>query len=733
VAGIKWTNDPADGIYLLLDPEQKLVQAETLQGGEEIDSDSINPLVLVIDDNEHICSLLHDLLARRGIVTESAYSGQQGLEKARQCKYDLFLLDMTLPDLSGLEVCKILKSSPELKEIPVIIITGRDTTEDKVRGFEAGAVDFISKPFVLAEVEARILSAIRAKRTHDSEMWVNRQEKERTQEELFRISKAMDSASDAVCIVDPAGHPIYVNLAFTELFERTFEQFAPAQSQESIFTDPKTWPAILETCLAGKSWKGEVEMLAGPDQKITALCRGNAILDERQTLAGAVFIFTDITHRKRLEQDLLYLANHDPLTSLYNRRYFCELLNEALEHSRRGTSSYLLYIDLDNFKVVNDSAGHQAGDRCLKEIARLLRKSLREKDKIGRFGGDEFTVLLQNITEEEAFQIAKRLVQTLDNFRFVDHGRTYSTSASIGMASLDTNLTAEDIFARADATCYLVKSKGRNDYELYHADSSQIQALDTQANWSLRIKDALRDNRIKIWLQPILPLKGQMTPYFEVLIRMVDLEGQIIFPGEFLPAAEHFGNMLQLDQCVIKQAFELLGEHPHLRLSINLSAKTITDPGLPKFIGGLLSTHRAPARNVSFEITETAMIQNLDTARKLITEIKEFGCHFALDDFGSGASSMMYLRDLPIDYLKIDGSFIRNIATDPINRALVKSMNEVAHIVGKQTVAEYVTDANVLKVVQELGIDYAQGWYVCEPAPPAKFLTSDLAFNMASV
>lgn len=703
----------------------------SLSETEAIGAEFAPSRILVIDDNQEICFLLRDLLARRKIPTVIALSGQEGLEKARTHQVDLILLDMTLPDITGLEVCHILKGNPQLKEIPIIIITGRDTTEEKVQGFEAGAVDFIAKPFVLAEVEARILAALRQKQSHDTQIFANRRERQRTQEELSRISKAMDSASDAVCIVDPTGRPIYLNRAFTDLFEKSFDAFAAEGQPHSIFNDPLTWPDIWETCRHGKSWKGEVDMLAGPDQKITALCRGNAIFDETQSFTGAVFIFTDITHRKRLEQDLLYLANHDPLTTLYNRRYFCELLNEALEQAARGMQAFLLYIDLDNFKVVNDSAGHQAGDRCLKDISRLLRSNLRPGDKIGRFGGDEFTVLLHDLTQLEALQIARNLVSKLDDYRFVDHGRTYSTSASIGLASVDPNLTAEEIFARADATCYLVKSKGRNDCELYREDNSQIQALDTQANWSIRIKDALRDHRIEIWLQPILPLKGQMTPYFEVLIRMRDLNGQIIFPGEFLPAAEHFGNMQQLDQCVIRESFQLLGRNPHLRLSVNLSAKTITDPALPAFIHDLLQSHHVPAGNVSFEITETAMIQNIENARALISEIKEFGCRFALDDFGSGASSMMYLRDLPIDYLKIDGSFIRNIATDPINRALVKSMNEVAHIVGKQTVAEYVTDENVLKVVQELGIDYAQGWYVCEPAPPEKFLTAERPLRAA--
>jgi EAL domain-containing protein (putative c-di-GMP-specific phosphodiesterase class I) len=254
-----------------------------------------------------------------------------------------------------------------------------------------------------------------------------------------------------------------------------------------------------------------------------------------------------------------------------------------------------------------------------------------------------------------------------------------------------------------------------------------------EADWSIRIKDALKEERMEIWLQPVVPLQSKGDAYYEVLLRMRDSQGNIILPGEFLPAAERFGNMMHLDYFVMGRAIALMGEHPTLSLSINLSAKTVTDPTLPDAIHRLLTEHRVAPGRVSFEITETAMIQNLDYAKELITHIKQLGCRFALDDFGSGASSMLYLRDLPIDCLKIDGSFVRTLDKDPINRALVKSMNEVAHVLGKQTVAEYVVNAEVLKIVKELGVDYAQGWHLCEPSPPRRFLADNFNFSVETL
>jgi diguanylate cyclase (GGDEF)-like protein/PAS domain S-box-containing protein len=677
---------------------------------------------LIIDDSTEIAELVTVCLGAQDVQTEAAMDGHSGLALARSKRFDLALIDLGLPDMDGLDVCQAFKSDKDLKHVPFIIMTGRESTEDKVRAFELGAVDYLNKPFNFAEMQARVLAALRRKRTQDNQAEASHKERQQTLEELRRISKAVDSASDAIVILNPAGKVTYVNSSFTDLFGFKTEDFPTPQVQKQIFTKPDTWDFIWDICHAGDSWSGEVELRSRDQRQLPALCRANAILDEANQPVGAVLIFTDITQRKRLEQDLLYLANHDSLTGLYNRRCLSEFLTEAVAKARQGVISYLLYIDLDNFKVVNNAAGHPAGDRLLKEISEVLRVNTRETDRVARFGGDEFTILLNNVGSLKAITVARRLVRILDEYRFVDDGHTYSATVSIGIMNIDGTLTAEDVLTHAASACYLVKTHGRNGFEFFSGDNTEISQLSQEADWSLRTRDALRSDRMELWLQPIVPLKpGKGDTHFEALLRMRNVDGQLILPGVFMSAAEHFGNMQQIDQFVMHRAVSLLKEHPTLNISINLSAKTLNDSALPNFIESLLAKSGVAPARISFEVTETTMIQNLSQARNLLIRIKELGCRFALDDFGSGASSMTYLRDLPVDYLKIDGSFVKHLDTDPVCRALVKSMNEVAHILGKETVAEYVVNGGVLKVLQDLGIDYAQGWHICEPAPPAKF------------
>jgi diguanylate cyclase (GGDEF)-like protein/PAS domain S-box-containing protein len=675
------------------------------------------PRVLIIDDSAEIVELLSTLLRNKGVESEVAASGLAGLALARSQPFDLVLLDLGLPDLDGFEVCRRFKAARELQQVPVIMLTGRDNTLDKVRAFDLGAVDYLNKAGDVTEMQARILAALRQKQSQDKVAAATHQERERTQTDLLRISKAVDSASDAICIVDSGGVAIYLNPAFTQLFGLDLDEMRVPGRQQKLFASPEIWDSICDTCLVGLSWNSEVEMRARDGRLAPVWCRADAIFDDKTSLLGVVFIYTDITQRKRLEQDLLYVANHDPLTGLSNRRQFGEFLLDAIAKARHGVSSYLLYLDLDNFKVVNEAVGHRAGDRLLIEIAGLLRQHTRNSDRISRFGGDEFTVLLQDVDDRKARHVAEQILEVLDEYRFVEQGQVFATSASIGLAQVTDTSQVEDLLSRADSACHLAKVGGRNGVAVFRADNQDIQNLVREAGWSIRLRDALREGRMELWLQPILPLRAGLATYFEVLLRLREKDGRIVSPGEFLPAAHRFGHMRQVDYHVLDLAFALMRAHPGLRVSINLSAKSMNDPALPDAIERLLDQSGVPADRVSFEITETDFIQNLEQARLLILAIKELGCSFALDDFGSGASSMMYLRDLPVDHLKIDGTFIKKLDSDPINRSLVKSMNEVAHTLGKRTVAEFVVNAAVLQIVRDLGIDYAQGWHVCEPGP----------------
>ena len=451
------------------------------------------------------------------------------------------------------------------------------------------------------------------------------------------------------------------------------------------------------------------------------LCRADSIQDDHQNLLGVVFIYTDITQRKRMERDLLYAANYDPLTGLANRRRFEENLRGAVRRAQSGLPGYLLYLDLDKFKVINEALGHKAGDRLLTEVTRLLQEHVRGSEALSRLGADVFTMLLDNADEAEASQLAQRLLSVLGDFRFQLNERAFITTASIGMVRIDGSGAAEDLLAQADSACHVAKSRGGNGMVVYRADNVEMQRLVRDAEWCVRASEAIAESRLELWLQPVVPLRSVQSGHFEVLVRLRETDGSVISPYHFLPALERFGKMLELDRYVLRQAVDLLGANPGMRVAVNLSAKSMNDSTLAGSVARLLEKAGVEADRLSFEITETDVIQNLAQAQALIGEIRALGCAFALDDFGSGASSMMYLRNLPVDVLKIDGSFVKEIDVDTVSRALVKSMTEVARILGKKTVAEHVSSEGVLNVVRELGIDYVQGWHVCEPGPSRCF------------
>jgi diguanylate cyclase (GGDEF)-like protein/PAS domain S-box-containing protein len=680
-----------------------------------------SPRVLLVDDSPALSVLLTGLLSPRGVEVVTRTDGLGGIEAARSQLFDLVLLDLGLPGMDGFEVCRRLKANPESSGIPVIILTGRDDTADKVKAFEIGATDYVCKAGNHAEMLARILSTIREKKTQDKAAAATQRERERTQTEMLRISKAVDSASDAICIVDSSNRAIYVNPAFTQLFGLTFEMLESPGRQRPLFVKPEIWESICEACMAGFSWKGEVEMFDKDGRLAPVLCRADSIQDDHQNLLGVVFIYTDITQRKRMERDLLYAANYDPLTGLANRRRFEENLRGAVRRAQSGLPGYLLYLDLDKFKVINEALGHKAGDRLLTEVTRLLQEHVRGSEALSRLGADVFTMLLDNADEAEASQLAQRLLSVLGDFRFQLNERAFITTASIGMVRIDGSGAAEDLLAQADSACHVAKSRGGNGMVVYRADNVEMQRLVRDAEWCVRASEAIAESRLELWLQPVVPLRSTQSGHFEVLVRLRETDGSVISPYHFLPALERFGKMLELDRYVLRQAVDLLGANPGMRVAVNLSAKSMNDSTLAGSVARLLEKAGVEADRLSFEITETDVIQNLAQAQALIGEIRALGCAFALDDFGSGASSMMYLRNLPVDVLKIDGSFVKEIDVDTVSRALVKSMTEVARILGKKTVAEHVSSEGVLNVVRELGIDYVQGWHVCEPGPSRCF------------
>lgn len=419
----------------------------------------------------------------------------------------------------------------------------------------------------------------------------------------------------------------------------------------------------------------------------------------------------------KLEKQLAYLASHDSLTQLHNRQYLVERLTSTLNASDEHILNAVLYIDLDNFKFVNDNHGHMVGDRILREFAGRLRDVFGDKAVLSRFGGDEFVILLEAITREKTVALAEKMRQVMEGIYFHEAMHTFELNASIGIAFTDTAAASKEILTRADDACYIAKMRGRNRIEIYSPDSSEINRLRHDTKWSSLIKSSLKKERFELWYQPIVEVISGNVERYEALIRLRGEDGTIILPGEFLPAAARWGMMIKFDRNVIGLGIQDLALYPSLKLSINLSADSLMEPSLPKYIEDRFWHAGISPDRVIFEITETEMIAIFTQALDVIKRLRRSGFLFALDDFGVGFSSMAHLCDLPVDRLKIDGIFIRKMQTVPFHRMLVRSINEIGHFLGKKTVAEFVENADALELLREIGVDYAQGNYFGEAKP----------------
>ncbi len=445
---------------------------------------------------------------------------------------------------------------------------------------------------------------------------------------------------------------------------------------------------------------------------------------------GVVIVFRNVTRSRYLAKKIQHQAAHDALTGLVNRTEFERRLQQALDRVIHDEVQYaLLYCDLDQFKVVNDTCGHAAGDMLLKQLSSTLSAQLRDKDTFGRLGGDEFGVILEDCEESGAFKVAEKLRESTSEFRFLWQEKTFAVGFSIGVVFITGDLASTDaLLQAADEACYAAKETGRNRIHVYEPNDDTLERRRGEMQWVSRLQAALEEDRFRIYAQTILGMSPDAEPglHYEVLIRMVDESGELIPPGAFVPAAERYGIMPSVDRWMVRNVIRWLStQQSHLNelsfCAVNLSASTFTDPDFPHFIEELIEGSGVPAEKLCFEITETSAIANFNQALKLISALKERNCLFALDDFGSGMSSFGYLKHLPVDFLKIEGSFVRDILSDNTSYALVRSINDIGHVMGKKTIAEFVENENILARVRELGIDYAQGYGISKPMPLVTF------------
>jgi len=555
--------------------------------------------------------------------------------------------------------------------------------------------------------------------------------------EKERAEVTLQSITDTVVTVDIDESIVYLNPAGEKLLDGNTTDYYGTQFKKVFKIVEESSGEIIDDPLQECFLSGEIinlpehsSLIVKDDSMISIEASIAPMKSQTGELMGAVIVIQDVSHTRRLTRQLSYQASHDLLTGLYNRRKFEEYLEEILINVREEDRSHtFFYLDLDNFKIVNDTCGHVAGDELLKQLPSLFNEVLRSGDIVARLGGDEFGIILENCGLKQAVGIADKIRQKIKDYRFIWDDRTFEIGVSIGVIAINAdNCEMSQVLSAADVACYAAKDSGRNRVHVYEQSDEAVNERYGQMHWTARISKALEDNRFQLYQQPIVGVPDQNRDHLEILLRMIDEEGNIIPPGAFMPAAERYGLMPEIDRWVIREVFEFMAnESPDDPIkgtdrvfAINLSGDSINDGRLLDFILDAKDKYDVSLTNVCFEITETVAISNLTKATSFINELKTHGCKFALDDFGSGLSSFAYLKSLPVDFLKIDGGFVKEISCDKIDRAMVESIQQIGKVMNLDTIAEHVEDEATLQVLREIGVDYAQGYHLGRPEAVAE-------------
>lgn len=555
--------------------------------------------------------------------------------------------------------------------------------------------------------------------------WRERQEKE----ERYRAVVAQ--ASEGIFLVDADSKSfLEANAALQNMLGYTSEEVLGITLYDAITSDRQSIDHDVQQILTQKHhFTGEWQYRCKNGSLINVEVSANLIsYEERDALC---IVVRDITERKLGEQALKasekrlsWQATHDSLTELVNRREFEQRLEKVVVNAKTSDNQHaLLYLDLDQFKIINDTCGHLAGDKLLCQVSNLLETELRATDTLARLGGDEFGVLLYQCPLEQAVQLANLLRSRIQELRFRWQEKIFSIGVSIGLVGINADTQSKlYVLSAADTACYAAKNNGRNRVYVYQIGDRELAQQRNEMQWVLRIPKVLEENRFRLYSQPIVPIiqtEGK-TEHCEVLIRLEDENGNIIMPMAFIPAAERYNLMHLIDRWVISTLFAQLGQHhqDYSRIyAINLSSDSINDNQFINFVKEQFALHCVPPSIICFEITETLAITNLAKAAQFMRELKVLGCQFALDDFGSGMSSFAYLKNLPVDYLKIDGVFIKDIVKDVIAAEMVAAIARIASVMEIQTIGEFVEDDAILMKIKSLGVDYAQGYGIGKPCP----------------
>lgn len=565
-------------------------------------------------------------------------------------------------------------------------------------------------------------------------------EKQRSTANLKKLSMVVEYSPESIFITDISGIIEYVNPQFTAITGYTAAEVIGGKANvfRSSDTPDCVYKELWVTILSGQQWRGELKNTKKNGELFWAQVCIIPVINDGD-ITHFIGIQVDVTEARIASQKISYQATHDMLTGLINRYEFENLLAQSITSAQQDNATHVLcFLDLDQFKIINDTCGHIAGDELLRQLGLLLAEHIKPQDTLARLGGDEFAILMTQCDLAQAEKTAQNILELIADFQFMWEKNIFSIGASIGLAEINSQTkNTTEILIRADSACYAAKDLGRNRIHIYHSEDELLAKRDGEFRWVNELKYALKENRFELYAQPIVSLSDpSQKRIYEVLLRLRTRSGDIVPPGAFLPAAERYNLSNAIDRWVVDHTFAWMELHFQQlddvdHLAINLSGASLGSITLLNHIMQQITLHNLPPSMIKFEITETAAISNLRDATLFIKTLSEFGCQFALDDFGSGLSSFAYLKNLPVCTLKIDGMFVKDILDDPIDEAMVKSINDIGHVMGMKTIAEFVENDAIRQRLQDMGVDFAQGYGIGKPAPINDILQSQRAGHVS--
>ena len=716
------------GINALISFEEReqlpsLLNANKKHALEELQKQAI----LVVEDNVDTRHLVGRILNNR-FHMDMAEDGETGLNMWQPGKYALVLLDVMLPGMSGNQVlAEIMRQDPNQS---VVIMTANHAMELAEELMLNGAADFVTKPFRAEQLRRVCETAARREdfMISNDQFAAKVDSLNESRKEYKRILDAhqhlLDQLGSVVIELNADGDICFLNRAWEKL---TGYKIAECQQRSLLdFMESPDTPGTyvsneLNTILNGNvtSHRFEFRLKNKYNEELWVEARFEITPTKDHKSHSISGTIDNVTARKKAQRDLEYLAMHDGLTGLFNRHYFETELKQFTATACRGNGPHsLLYIDLDHFKIINDTLGHHQGDIVLRNISSLISTRLRDSDILSRIGGDEFALLLPNTNQNTALSIAEDICELLDDYQCKLEDQVFRINCSIGVAEITGNESSpEEYMKRADIALYAAKKQGRNLAHIYDINDQHSKALQASMEWARKLHQAVADDNLELYFQPVIEISSKEVAYYEALVRL-KIDGRIVSPGEFIPALEREGDMSLLDRQVISKAIKYMHDYPQLeRIAINLSAQGFSDERLVPLIKEKLNLYSVDGRRIIFELTETASLSNITATRKIVSKIGKLGCEFSIDDFGTGFSTFNYLKELPAQSVKIDGSFVVELTNNPVDQALVKAIYEVATALNKKTVAEFVENEQTLQLLQSIGITYAQGFHIDKPKP----------------